>query len=109
MARSPTDPYSGGAVVHRTSHSYADDKEALLKRLSRMEGQVRGLRQMVQDDRYCLDIVQQINALSSAAREVALLLMENHLRGCIDLAIKEDKGEAAVKEMITVLRKALRQ
>ena len=94
---------------HRTSHSYADDKEALLKRLSRMEGQVRGLRQMVADDRYCLDIVQQINALSSAAREVALLLMEDHLRGCVETAIKEDKGEAAVKEMITVLRQALRQ
>lgn len=96
-------------MARRTSHSYADDKEALLKRLSRMEGQVRGLRQMVQDDRYCLDIVQQINALSSAAREVALLLMEDHLRGCVDAAIKEDKGDAAMREMITVLRKALRQ
>jgi CsoR family transcriptional regulator, copper-sensing transcriptional repressor len=96
-------------MSHRTSHSYADDKEALLKRLSRMEGQVRGLRQMVEDDRYCLDIVQQINALSSAAREVALIVLEDHLRGCVDSAIKEDKGEAAIKEMITVLRKALRQ
>ncbi len=96
-------------MAQRTSHSYAEDKEALLKRLSRMEGQVRGLHQMVEDDRYCLDIVQQINALSSAAREVALLLMEDHLRGCVEIAMKEDKGEAAVKEMITVLRKALRQ
>ena len=96
-------------MSHRTSHSYADDKEALLKRLSRMEGQVRGLRQMVEDDRYCLDIVQQINALSSAAREVALIVLEDHLRGCVDSAIKQDKGEAAIKEMITVLRKALRQ
>jgi DNA-binding FrmR family transcriptional regulator len=96
-------------VAQRTSHSYAEDKEALLKRLSRMEGQVRGLRQMVEDDRYCLDIVQQINALSSAAREVALLLMEDHLRGCVETAIKQDKGDAAVKEMITVLRQALRR
>ena len=96
-------------MSHRTSHSYADDKEALLKRLSRMEGQVRGLRQMVEDDRYCLDIVQQINPLSSAAREVALIVLEDHLRGCVDSAIKQDKGEAAIKEMITVLRKALRQ
>src|SRR5919197_2982971 len=88
------------SMAHRTSHSYADDKEALLKRPSRMEGQVRGLRRMVQDDRYCLDIVQQINALSSAAREVALLVMEDHLRGCVETAIKEDKGEAAVTEMI---------
>ena len=88
---------------------YVADKEALRKRLSRMEGQVRGLRQMVEDDRYCLDIVQQINALSAAAREVALLLMEDHLRGCVETAIKEDQGEAAVKEMVTVLRQALRR
>lgn len=96
-------------MAHRPSHSYAEDKEALLKRLSRMEGQVRGLRQMVEDDRYCLDIVQQITALSSAAREVALLLMEDHLRGCVETAIKDNQGEAAIKEMIAVLRKALRQ
>ena len=96
-------------MAHRTSHSYAADKAALLKRLSRMEGQVRGLRQMVEDDRYCLDIVQQTTALSSAAREVALLLMEGHLRGCVETAIKENQGEAAIKEMVTVLRKALRQ
>jgi DNA-binding FrmR family transcriptional regulator len=96
-------------MAPRTSHSYAADKEALIKRLSRMEGQVRGLRQMVEDDRYCLDIVQQINALSSAAREVALLLMEDHLRGCVETAIKEEQGDAAVKEMITVLRQALRR
>jgi CsoR family transcriptional regulator, copper-sensing transcriptional repressor len=96
-------------MAPRTSHSYAENKVALLKRLSRMEGQVRGLRQMVEDDRYCLDIVQQITALSSAAREVALLLMEDHLRGCVETAITEHQGEAAIKEMITVLRKALRQ
>jgi DNA-binding FrmR family transcriptional regulator len=96
-------------MAQRTSHSYAADKDALLKRLSRMEGQVRGLRQMVEDDRYCLDIVQQINALSAAAREVALLLIEDHLRGCVETSIKEDQSEAAVKEMLTVLRQALRR
>jgi DNA-binding FrmR family transcriptional regulator len=48
-------------------------------------------------------------ALSSAAREVALLLMENHLRGCMETAIKENRGEAAIKEMVAVMTKALRQ
>jgi DNA-binding FrmR family transcriptional regulator len=110
MAVVLTDPeQEGPGMAQRTSHSYADDKDALLKRLNRMEGQVRGLRQMVEHDRYCLDIVQQINALSSAAREVALIVLEDHLRGCVESAIKEDKGEAAIKEMITVLRQALRQ
>ena len=78
-------------------------------RLRRMEGQVRGLQQMIQDDRYCLDVVQQINAVTSAAREVALIVLEDHLRGCVQDAIKDNDGEAAIKEMVTVLSKALRQ
>jgi DNA-binding FrmR family transcriptional regulator len=73
-----------------------------------MEGQVRGLQQMVEDDRYCLDIVQQTQALSAASREVGLLILEDHLRGCVREAIQENQGEAAIKEMITVLGKALR-
>ena len=94
-------------MAHRTS--YEQDKNALLRRLRKMEGQVRGLQQMVEADRYCLDVVQQINALSAAAREVALIVLEDHLRGCITDAIKDDDGDAAIKEMVTVLGKALRQ
>ena len=89
--------------------SYEQDKEAILLRLRRMEGQVRGLQQMVRDDRYCLDVVQQISALSAAAREVALLVLEDHLRGCITEAVQQNQGEAAIEELITVLGKALRQ
>ena len=89
--------------------SYDKDKDALLLRLRRMEGQVRGIQQMIADDRYCLDVVQQITALSAAAREVALIVLEDHLRGCITEAVREDKGDAAIKEMVAVLGKALRQ
>ncbi len=96
-------------MAHRTSHSYADHKEDLLKRLRRMEGQVRGLQQMVENDRYCLDIVQQTQAVSAAAREVALMVLEDHLRGCVHDAIQENNGDAAIKEMVAVLGKALRQ
>ena len=96
-------------MAHRTSHSYAKDKDALLKRLRRMEGQVRGIEQMVEDDRYCLDIVQQVQALTAAAREVSLMVLEDHLRGCVHDAMQENEGDAAVKEMVTVLGKALRQ
>ncbi len=93
-------------MAHRTS--YAQNKGALLRRLRRMEGQVRGLQQMVADDRYCLDIVQQTNALTAAAREVALIVLEDHLRGCVTDALKDDDGDAAIKEMVTVLGKTLR-
>lgn len=94
-------------MAHRHSTSYADDKDALLKRLRRMEGQVRGLQQMVEDDRYCIDVVTQINALTSAAREVALLVLEDHLRGCVQDAVKEERSEEAIKEMVKVLGKAM--
>jgi CsoR family transcriptional regulator, copper-sensing transcriptional repressor len=89
--------------------SYGADKEDLLKRLRRMEGQVRGLQQMVEDDRYCLDIVQQIQALTAAAREVSLLVLGDHLKGCVVAATNDDEKDAALKEMMTVLGKALRQ
>jgi CsoR family transcriptional regulator, copper-sensing transcriptional repressor len=96
-------------MAARTTTSYAHDKEALLRRLRRMEGQVRGLHKMVEEDRYCLDVVQQIQALTAAAREVSLLLLEDHLRGCVQQAVKDDDTDAAIKEMVTVLAKALRQ
>jgi DNA-binding FrmR family transcriptional regulator len=94
-------------MARRTS--YAADKEALLLRLRKIEGQARGLQQMVEDDRYCLDVVHQITALTAAAREVALIVLEDHLRGCIVEAIKENDSDSAIKEMVAVLGKALRQ
>ena len=87
---------------------YAEHGEDLLLRLRRMEGQVRGLQRMVAEDRYCLDIVTQINALTAAAREVEVLVLEDHLRGCVQDAVREENGEAAIKEMVHVLRKTLR-
>lgn len=91
----------------RRTH-YGEDKEALLRRLRKMEGQVRGLQQMITDDRYCLDVVQQVNALTAASREISLLVLEDQLRATVADAVKENDGEAAIREMITVLRKALR-
>jgi len=94
-------------MARRTS--YRADKAELLQSLRRMEGQVRGIGQMVEGDRYCLDIVQQINAVSAGAGEVALIVLEDHLRGCVGDAVTENDGDAAIKEMIVVLGKALRQ
>ncbi len=92
----------------RRGTSYAPEKEALRARLRKMEGQVRGLQRMVDEDRYCLDIVQQITALTAAAREVELIVLGAHLRTCLADAVKEQDGEAAIQEMLTVLRKTLR-
>ena len=72
----------------------ADAKERNLKRLRRIEGQVRGLHKMVEEDRYCADILTQISSVHEALRGVARELMRNHLKHCATNAIKSSPGEA---------------
>ena len=67
----------------RRSTSYAGDKAKILARLRRMEGQVRGVQRMVETDQYCLDVLTQLSAVMAAARTVGLLVLEDHLRGCV--------------------------
>ena len=67
----------------RTSTSYAHDKAKILARLRRMEGQVRGVQRMVEEDRYCLDVLTQLSAIIAAARQTGLLVLEDHVRGCV--------------------------
>lgn len=75
------------------SHSYAADKDKLLARLRRIEGQVRGVGRMVEDDRYCIDILTQISAIISSTQSVGLLLLQDHIRGCVVEAQPEDREE----------------
>ena len=95
-------------MVLRTT-SYAANKEDLLLRLRKLEGQVRGIQQMIAEDRYCLDVVQQVNALTAGAQAVALKVLEDHLRGCVQEAVTENNADAAIKEMMAVLAKALQR
>lgn len=92
----------------RTSTGYGEDKEDLLLRLRRMEGQVRGLQRMIEEDRYCLDVITQLNALTAAAREVEIIVLEDHLRTCVRDAVEDQDGESAIEEMTKVLRRSLR-
>lgn len=87
---------------------YRNEKDELLLRLRKIEGQVRGTQQMIVEDRYCLDVLQQINALTAAAREVAATVLEIHLKSCIEEAAQDRDGAAAVQEMLTVVRKTVR-
>jgi DNA-binding FrmR family transcriptional regulator len=82
------------AVVRR---GYSDDKEAVLKRLRRIEGQVRGLQRMVDEDRYCIDILEQISAATRALQSVALQLLESHMGHCVAEAVKSGGDEATEK------------
>ena len=90
-------------------YRYIRDKLSLLARMKKIEGQAKGIQRMVEDDRYCIDIVQQLTALSAAADEVSLLILEGHIEGCVADAIREQRGEAHIKELMATIRKALKR
>jgi DNA-binding FrmR family transcriptional regulator len=78
-------------------HGYSPDKDDYLRRLRRIEGQVRGLQRMVEDDKYCIDVLTQVSAVTRALQSVALGLMEDHLGHCVAQAIAEGGDVAAAK------------
>jgi CsoR family transcriptional regulator, copper-sensing transcriptional repressor len=76
---------------------YTQDKDAYLKRLRRIEGQVRGLQRMVDEDVYCIDILTQVSAVTRALQAVALGLLEDHLGHCVTQAVEEGGPQAQEK------------
>ena len=81
-------------------YGYTPDKDEYLTRLRRIEGQVRGLQKMVEDDKYCIDILTQVSATTRALQSVALGLLEDHLGHCVTQAVAEggDAAEQKVRE-----------
>ena len=79
------------------SPGYADDKTAVLARLKKIEGQVRGLHKMIEDDRYCIDVLQQISAATRALQGVALHLLDDHLSHCVVNAVNAGGTEKDAK------------
>ena len=90
-------PITAGSVYRRTMRGYTQDKDAYLKRLRRIEGQIRGLQRMVEDDTYCIDVLTQISAATRALQAVALGLLEDHLGHCVTQAIEDGGPEAQSK------------
>jgi DNA-binding FrmR family transcriptional regulator len=78
-------------------YGYTPDKENYLKRLRRIEGQIRGLQKMVEDDKYCIDILTQVSAATRALQSVALGLLEDHLGHCVAQAVAEGGDIADMK------------
>ena len=89
---------------------YTGDKEAYLKRLRRIEGQVRGLQRMIEDDKYCIDILTQVSAATKALESVALGLLEQHLHHCVADALAQggSEAEAKVKEASDAIARLVR-
>lgn len=75
---------------------YYADKEDILARLRRIEGQVRGIQKMVDGDKYCIDILTQVNAATSALKQVAVGLLDDHIRHCV--ANQTEEGKDMIKE-----------
>ena len=88
-------------------HSYTRDRKELLNRLKRIEGQARGLQRLVENEAYCLDILQQVEAMTAAADQVAMLVLEDHIDGCLTHAIESGHGQPYVDEVMQVVRRAV--
>ena len=82
---------------------YANNKEDLLGRLRKIEGQVRGLQRMVDQDKYCIDILTQVNSVSAALRAVGMGLLDDHVRHCVRESIEQGDGDAKVEELMAAV------
>jgi CsoR family transcriptional regulator, copper-sensing transcriptional repressor len=87
--------------------SYSKDKGQLVRRLSRMEGQVRGIARMIERDEYCVDILQQTAALRAAIDALSVLVLEDHVQGCVRTAAQRGQVDEYVDEVIDVVRRTL--
>lgn len=87
---------------------YIDDKAKILARLRKIEGQVRGLHKMVDDDRYCIDVLTQVAAVKAALETVSLTLLEDHMQHCVADAIRSGDGAEKVKELSAAVHRLVR-
>ena len=88
------------------AHPYAADRDDLLSRLRKVEGQVRGVQRMIEQDSYCIDVLTQVSAVVSAMEKVGIKLLRDHIRGCVADALKSgDAADARVDEVVRVVER----
>jgi DNA-binding FrmR family transcriptional regulator len=94
-----------------TTHGYVADKDRLVKRLHRIEGQVRGIERMIEDDRYCIDVITQISAVTTALESLAFQILDDHVNHCVAGALASgdpDEAEAKSKELLEAVHRFAR-
>ena len=97
-----------GHADHETfRHSYSKDKAQLVRRLSRLEGQVRGIARMIEREEYCVDILQQTAPLPPAVDAVSIMILEEHVQGCVRTAAERGEADKYVDEVVDVVRRTL--
>jgi CsoR family transcriptional regulator, copper-sensing transcriptional repressor len=84
-------------------HGYAMNKDDLQTRLRRIEGQVRGLQRMIDEDQYCIDVLTQVNSVVAALRAVGMGLLDDHVRHCVAESIQQGDGEAKIEELMAAV------
>ena len=99
--------YPLGVYLRPEMPGYSEHKQDVRARLSRIEGQVRGIERMVDEDRYCIDILTQVNAVKAAIDKVALILLEDHVEHCVADAVKAGEGEEKVHELTDAIGRFL--
>lgn len=101
------DPAHLHAADETFRHSYSKDKAQLVRRLARIEGQVRGIARMIEREEYCVDILQQTAALRAAVDSLAILVLEDHVQGCVRTAAEHGDADRYVDEVVDVVRRTL--
>jgi DNA-binding FrmR family transcriptional regulator len=97
----------GGTDSGSFRHAYSKDKAQLIRRLSRIEGQVRGIARMIEREEYCVDILQQTAALRAAVDALSILILEDHVQGCVRTAAERGEADQYVDEVVDVVRRTL--
>lgn len=92
-----------------TTRGYTATKDQLQTRLRRIEGQVRGVERMVEDDRYCIDVLTQISAIQAALDKVALGLLDGHVRHCVAQSAQEGRSEEMSEELMAAVGRLMRR
>jgi DNA-binding FrmR family transcriptional regulator len=104
----PVDAAGGAGGEEATfRHSYTRDRAQLIRRLSRIEGQVRGIGRMIEREEYCVDILQQTAALRAAIDAVSIMVLEDHVQGCVRTAAERGEADRYVEEVLDVVRRTL--
>ena len=86
--------------------SYLKDKKEILVRLRKLEGQLKGIQRMVEGEKYCVDVLNQLSAVVAATQKVATIILKDHIRGCVrDALIHDESSDEHVDELLTVIER----
>ncbi len=104
----PCDEHCGSITSERKSHHSENTKKNLITRLNRVEGQIRGIKGLIEKDTYCDDVITQIAATQAALNSVAKILLEGHLKSCVVERIQEGDNEV-VDELLTTIQRLMKK